>query len=235
MASRRMISRSLGISQKYAALIDTENGLADFCHALFPLLVANADDFGRLQGDAFTVKHTCFPISHHSIDDFENAILAMHRVGLLTRYRIGLHTYVQIANFRKHQPGLLRNANSLHPAPNAEAIDHLRRAGDDLLTIANSSQQLLTTASNPPTTASNSQQMRLKERRKEGTSTDQGISRSLVKVKKARTLTKAEKTRVKHLRAVGGSRSCPHKPRCQTWNACRDRALADARLERAAK
>jgi hypothetical protein len=162
MATRRMISRSMGCSEKFASLQTTENGLADFCHALFPLLVVNADDFGRLQGDAFTVKHTCFPVSQHSVDDFESALIAMHRIGLIVRWQDRLRWFIQIVKFTQHQPGLLRNAKSLYPPPDAAARKHLEQSGDELLASVSNPQQV-------PAVASKSQHLSLKEGRKEGT------------------------------------------------------------------
>jgi len=50
MAQRRMISRNLGSSRKFHAVNAKCGKLGDFAQALFPLIVVNADDFGRLEG-----------------------------------------------------------------------------------------------------------------------------------------------------------------------------------------
>ena len=67
MAQRRMISRNLGSSRKFHAVNARCGQLGDFAQALFPLIVVNADDFGRLEGDAFTVKHKVFPVSPRTL------------------------------------------------------------------------------------------------------------------------------------------------------------------------
>ncbi len=46
---------------------------------LLSLLVVNADDFGRLEGDAFKVKHKVLPVSPRSEDDFETVLQARSR------------------------------------------------------------------------------------------------------------------------------------------------------------
>jgi dTDP-D-glucose 4,6-dehydratase len=73
MAQRRMISKSLGSSRKFHAVRIKCGKLGDFAQALFPLIVVSCDDFGRLEGDAFTVKHKVFPISPYSEEEFETA------------------------------------------------------------------------------------------------------------------------------------------------------------------
>ena len=56
MARGRMISKTLGSSVRFTELQDHAGKLGEFSAALFCLLVANSDDFGRLEGDAKSVK-----------------------------------------------------------------------------------------------------------------------------------------------------------------------------------
>src|SRR4051812_47242883 len=107
MARGRLISRTLGSSRKYAALIDVAGKLGEFCQTLYPLIVANSDDFGRMAGDAFTVKHAVFPTSPRKEPDFIAALLALHRVRLIHLYTSedGMQV-LQIEKFKEHQPGL---------------------------------------------------------------------------------------------------------------------------------
>jgi len=204
-----MISRSLGSSEKYFALQSSENGLADFCHILFPLLVVNADDVGRLQGDAFTVKHTVFPISCHSIEDFETALQALHSVGLIARYRDGLRLFIQIVNFKSHQPGLLKTANSHLPPPDAAARAHIEKSGEFPHLLESSG-----TFQKHPESA---RKLRLKEGRKEGEgSTPYSPPEGGHALKKRPT--RSELQQAERIRR--NRHGCAHQPRCQNASQC---------------
>src|SRR5574343_833853 len=118
MARGRLISRCLGTSRKFAALSDECGKLAEFAQALYPLIVANTDDFGRFDGDAFTIKHAVWPTSPRSLPDFEKALEGMARVGLIQRYTTDAHGIcLQVENFREHQPGLHKATKSRFPEP----------------------------------------------------------------------------------------------------------------------
>lgn len=128
MARGRMISKSLSTSQRFLALQDAEKGappniwsagkLAEFAQLLFGLIVVHTDDFGRLQGDAQTVKFQVFPGSPRKLPEFETALLHLHNVDLITLYgdddgRI----YLQVNNFEPHQSGLHKRTKSRFPDP----------------------------------------------------------------------------------------------------------------------
>jgi hypothetical protein len=117
MAQRRMISRNLGSSRKFHAVNVRCGKLEDFSQALFPLIVVNADDFGRLEGDAFTVKHKVFPVSSRTEEDFETVLQAMCAVGLIRFYEVGGNRYLEIVNFDREQPGLHKRTKSDYPDP----------------------------------------------------------------------------------------------------------------------
>ena len=117
MARGRIISKSLSTSQKYAALYEVAPALAEFCQALFPLLVAHADDFGRLPGDPFTVKHMIMPTSPRVITEFAAGLTALDSVGLLAWYEADGRKFIQIMKFDDHQPGLHKRTRSQIPDP----------------------------------------------------------------------------------------------------------------------
>jgi len=117
MAQRRLISRSLGSSRRFHALYERAGKLAEFAQSLYPLLVCNADDFGRLPGDAFTVKHSVLPISPRKTGDFDSALVAMHEGGLILLYEANGNRYIQIQDFDKHQSGLHKRTESRYPTP----------------------------------------------------------------------------------------------------------------------
>lgn len=111
-----MISKTLSTSQKRAALHQVVPGLAEFCQQLYPLIVAHADDFGRLSGEPFTVKHAVDPTSPRLIPDFEMALLALHQVGLIVWYAGDEdRRFIQVTQFDGHQSGLHKRTASKFP------------------------------------------------------------------------------------------------------------------------
>ena len=117
MARGRMISKCLSTSRKYAALYAEAGELGEFCQVLFPLLVAHADDFGRLPGDVFTVRHLVLPISPRPENEFSEALRALDSVGLIHVYERDDNTYLQIIDFEAHQVGLHHRSKSKFPKP----------------------------------------------------------------------------------------------------------------------
>jgi hypothetical protein len=115
MARGRMISKSLSTSEKYAGLA-AAGELTEFCQLLYPLLIPHSDDFGRLQGDPFTVKYMCFPASPRSLEEFATALGHLHASDLIQWYAAGGKRYIQIANFDQHQQGLHKRTRSQFPS-----------------------------------------------------------------------------------------------------------------------
>src|SRR3990167_5269067 len=116
MARGRMISKALSTSEKYAKLYDLAGDLAEFCQATYPLLVAHSDDFGRLQGDLYTVKSLIVPGSSRSFLEIQGMLTALHRVGLIQWYQAeDGKNYIQINKFEPHQTGLHKRTASRFP------------------------------------------------------------------------------------------------------------------------
>lgn len=117
MARGRMISKSLSTSEKYAELVTRAGALAEFCQTLFPLLVSHTDDFGRLQGDPFTVKHMCHPSSPRTMPEFAEGLRHLHDVDLIVWYAVDGKRFIQIQKFDPHQQGLHKRTRSNFPRP----------------------------------------------------------------------------------------------------------------------
>lgn len=118
MARGRMISRTLGTSSRKFARVRTEHpAIGLFAQALYPLLVASSDDFGRQQADAFTVKHSVWSTAPESEDEFSAALIALHSVGLVQLYRFREGSFLQIVDFEAHQQGLHNRTKSKYPSP----------------------------------------------------------------------------------------------------------------------
>lgn len=115
MARGRLISKSLGSSRKFHALLKVGGKLGEFCQVLFPLLVASSDDFGRLPGDAFTVKNVVLPSSRRREADFDRALDVIAEVGLIDRYEVNGDNYIQINKFDDHQVNLHKRRESSFP------------------------------------------------------------------------------------------------------------------------
>lgn len=113
MARGRMISKSLSTSKKYAAL--NKEPLGEFCQALYPLLVAHADDFGRLEGDVFTVHHAVIPSSKRDETEIQQALSLLDRVQLVAWYEVGGSHFLQVIDFERHQSGLHKRTSSRFP------------------------------------------------------------------------------------------------------------------------
>jgi hypothetical protein len=115
MARGRLISRSLGSSRKYHELLRLGGRLGEFCQVLFPLIVVSTDDFGRMAGDAFTIKNAVLPTSRRPEADFDRALDVMHTADLITRYTVDGSIYLQVNKFDEHQPNLHKRTRSHFP------------------------------------------------------------------------------------------------------------------------
>lgn len=107
MARGRMISKSLSTSERWSALHREAGKLAEFSQVLFTLLVTHADDHGRLEGSAFTIKHLVVPTSPRREADVATALEVLDRVGLIQWYEgdggNGSSKFIQISQFQNHQ------------------------------------------------------------------------------------------------------------------------------------
>lgn len=112
-----------------ARLYEVAGDMAEFCQSLFPLLVAHSDDFGRLQGDGFTIKHACLPFSPRTVDDFDVALGYLSSVKLIQRYEHGDEVFVQIEKFDEHQTGLHKRTASKYPPPDQAHVVPFAVAG----------------------------------------------------------------------------------------------------------
>lgn len=115
MARGRLISKSLGSSRKFHALILSGGKLGEFAQVLFMLIIANTDEFGRMPGDAFTVKALVLPTSTRSERDFDRSLGLLADVGLVERYQVNDAIYLQVQQFDEHQVNLHKRTSSKFP------------------------------------------------------------------------------------------------------------------------
>jgi hypothetical protein len=114
-----MLSRSISTSRKVTvelkARLKNVRSKLEFVQLLYTWILPHADDFGRMEGDAATVKGTVMPNSTRDIDDVEWALQALHDVGLLLRYQIDGRMYLQVVAWEEHQSGLHKRTRSRFP------------------------------------------------------------------------------------------------------------------------
>lgn len=115
MARGRLISKSLGSSRKFHEVLRVGGKLGEFAQMLFMLIVANTDDYGRMPGDAFTVKNVVLPSSPRSEAEVDRALDALQTVNLIDRYQVAGVIYLEVQKFDVHQPNLHKRTLSLFP------------------------------------------------------------------------------------------------------------------------
>lgn len=88
-------------------------------NALFPRLIAQADDQGRLAGDAHDVALTCLPkmLRAITISDVEDALVQLEAAAMLQRYEVRGERYVQLVQWWRWQASQRRAYPSRWPAP----------------------------------------------------------------------------------------------------------------------
>ena len=145
MARGRMISKTLGSSRRFQLVAERASSpdLSGFYQLLFVLIVSHADDFGRLEGDAFTIKHRVFPVSDRPESDFASALQVLHEVGLIVWYQVQQKQIVEVVNFSDHQQGLHKRTKSIFADPPSQR----RRASRNPQTLTPESDDGITSRS----------------------------------------------------------------------------------------
>src|SRR3990167_7472442 len=91
-------------------------GLA--ANALWPRLIAQADDQGRLHGDARDLAGVCFPKMPKAHRHVESALTELAEHACILRYEIDGEPYIQLLEWWQYQGHQRRAYPSRHPAPN---------------------------------------------------------------------------------------------------------------------
>jgi hypothetical protein len=120
-----MLSKSFSTSAKRARLYEVCPKMAEWCEFLFVMMLAHADDWGRLPGDPFTIKMLVDPVAPRKEPDFVGALHLLHQVDLITWYQVEDRKVVEIVNFGLHQDlkGHTRDRKPPYPAcPGVEAL-----------------------------------------------------------------------------------------------------------------
>ena len=116
MALRRMVSRSLSCSQRWADChVGVTSKQAYFAKQLYLLMITHSDDYGRLVADVFTIKTAILPADPATAECVQSGLALLHRVKLIVCYEVNGRKYLQIQKFEDHQPGLRKRSASKMP------------------------------------------------------------------------------------------------------------------------
>lgn len=86
-------------------------------NAIFPRLIAQADDQGRLHGDAIDMAAVCFPKMPRVHKDVPKALDELAAVKAIARYEVDGEPYIQIVEWWQYQGHQRRAYPSRYPAP----------------------------------------------------------------------------------------------------------------------
>lgn len=106
-----MISKSISTSRKV-------NRLTDRAALLYTWLIPHTDDYGHLEGDAFSIKAKIFPMRKIKESEIEKDLALIEKNGLIFRYEIGQEQYIEIVGFDNFQVFRTDRVRvKLHPFP----------------------------------------------------------------------------------------------------------------------
>lgn len=108
MANRRMISKSISVS-------DETNKLSDFAALLFTWMIPHTDDWGIIQGTSGKINALVVPRRKKTDKQVEEALKEMQDAQLIWRYEYNGHQYSQLINFEFHQEGLHKRTAPKYP------------------------------------------------------------------------------------------------------------------------
>ena len=103
------------------------NSLSDFEKVLFTWTIPHLDDFGRIDGDAQTLKAIVMPMDARGESEFEKAICDMVTIGLVMRYETNDRKILFYPTFDKYQTGLGKRTESKYTELDSQKFSELPR------------------------------------------------------------------------------------------------------------
>jgi len=91
-----MISKSISTSRKV-------NRLPDRVALLYTWLIPHTDDFGRLEGDALSIKAKIVPMRNCTESEIIEDLALIEKHGLIEQYEVKGEKYLQIIGFEDFQ------------------------------------------------------------------------------------------------------------------------------------
>lgn len=108
MANRRMVSKSISVSEQV-------NDLNDFASLLFTWMIPHTDDYGVIPGSSKKIKALIIPMRKQSNEHVETALKEMQSAGLIWRYIYKNSEFIQFCKFEEHQEGLHKRTKAKNP------------------------------------------------------------------------------------------------------------------------
>lgn len=111
-----MLSKTISTSRKV-------NKLSDRAALLYTWLIAHTDDYGRMEGDALSVRAKVVPMRNSSIDEVESDLVILEK-DLIKRYTVKDEIFLELLNFdsfqtfRSDRPRRAEYPNELGQLPN---------------------------------------------------------------------------------------------------------------------
>ena len=93
---------------------ETIDALTWFEEVFFYRLMVKCDDLGRCDGRLKIIKGHCFPLKDITEEELDKALNKLSLVGLIRRYTVSGHPYIQFVTWEKHQT--VRNKKSKYPS-----------------------------------------------------------------------------------------------------------------------
>jgi len=118
MARGRFLSKSLSVSKKFNQKLPGISGKRlEFHQLLYTMLVPHTDDYGRMQGDPWTVRSLVLPHSKRTEKEYGDALKSLHDSGLISWYTVDEDLFIEITDFDEHQMGLHKRTSPKIPGP----------------------------------------------------------------------------------------------------------------------
>lgn len=93
---------------------ETIDQLTWFEEVFFYRLLVTSDDYGRCDGRLKIISGHCFPLKDITLSAIDRALNKLSLVGLIRRYTVQGHPYIQFVTWEKHQT--IRNKKSKYPS-----------------------------------------------------------------------------------------------------------------------
>lgn len=117
MANRRMLAKSISISEKV-------NDLNDFEALLFTWMIPHADDWGVLPGSARKIRSLVIPDRPQTSQDVDKALDKFADLKLIWRYEVDGKPYIQFRKWEEHQDGLHKRSKPKMPLYPGSSVDN---------------------------------------------------------------------------------------------------------------
>jgi hypothetical protein len=108
MARGRIISKTIGHSEKLATLYVHHKKIAEFAILFFTWIIPHTDCYGQISASPLSLKLEVMPASPRSLVDFKSALIALAETNLIELHKtenvLRIINFEQYQTFRKDRP-----------------------------------------------------------------------------------------------------------------------------------